>query len=125
MNQQNNTILVIDDSLTNVVLLQAVLNNKGYSIDTALNVKEAYELMTKRMPKLILLDLLMPKINGFEFLEKLKSDKKYNNIPVVVVSALTDEDTISKVYKMGAVNYIKKPVDLNYLLEVVKEYLTD
>jgi CheY-like chemotaxis protein len=119
MNSTKNTILVIDDSTTNVVLLEAVLNNKGYQIDKALNIKEAYEVLQKRIPSLILLDLLMPRINGFEFLEQLKSLEKYRNIPVVIVSALTDDETIQKTYRLGAKFFLKKPVDISQLLEIV------
>jgi two-component system, cell cycle response regulator DivK len=117
------TILVIDDSTTNIVLLHAVLNNKGYEIDTALSVKEAYAVISKRLPQLILLDLLMPRINGFEFLQELKNDNKLKNIPVVVVSALTDSETIKKSMSMGATSFIKKPVDIQYLIETVASIL--
>lgn len=119
MDNASKTILVIDDSTTNVVLLEAVLMNKGYTIDKAMNVKEAYEVMQKRLPRLILLDLLMPRINGFEFLQQLKSNQQYKDIPVIVVSALTDEETIQKTYHLGAQYFIKKPVDINQLIEIV------
>jgi CheY-like chemotaxis protein len=119
MDNASKTILVIDDSTTNVVLLEAVLMNKGYTIDKAMNVKEAYEVMQKRLPRLILLDLLMPRINGFEFLQQLKSNQQYKDIPVIVVSALTDEETIQKTYQLGAQYFIKKPVDINQLIEIV------
>lgn len=113
------TILVIDDSTTNVVLLQAVLNNKGYEIETALSVKEAHNVLSKKIPQLILLDLLMPRINGFEFLQEIKADSKYKDIPIVVVSALTDQDTVKKTMDLGATSFIKKPVDIQNLLETV------
>jgi len=119
MESTSKTILVIDDSTTNVVLLEAVLMNKGYTIDKAMNVKEDYEIIQKRPPSLILLDLLMPRINGFEFLQQLKSNHQYKDIPVIIVSALTDEETIQKTYQLGAQYFIKKPVDINQLIEIV------
>ncbi|HOK97816.1 MAG: response regulator [Bacteroidales bacterium] len=119
MDNTSKTILVIDDSTTNVVLLEAVLMNKGYTIDKAMNVKEAYEIMQKRLPQLILLDLLMPRINGFEFLQQLKNNQQYKDIPVIIVSALTDEETIQKTYQLGAQYFIKKPVDINQLIDIV------
>ncbi|MGC8802834.1 MAG: response regulator [Bacteroidales bacterium] len=119
MESASKTILVIDDSTTNVVLLEAVLLNKGYTIDKAMNVKEAYEILQKRIPRLILLDLLMPRINGFEFLQQLKSNEEYKDIPVIIVSALTDEETIQKTYQLGAHFFIKKPVDINQLIDIV------
>lgn len=117
--ENKKTILVIDDSTTNVVLLQAVLNNKGYEIHTAMNVKEAYSVMQKKLPQLILLDLLMPRINGFEFLQELKNDNSKKHIPVIVISALTENENIEKAYELGAVEFVKKPVDIQKLLEIV------
>jgi CheY-like chemotaxis protein len=118
-NSNSKTILIIDDSTTNVVLLQAVLNNKGYSIETALNVKDAFSIMSRKMPDLILLDLLMPRINGYEFLKEIKSSDKTSNIPIIVVSALTDQENIQKSMQLGANEFITKPVDIQKLLEMV------
>jgi DNA-binding response OmpR family regulator len=121
--ETKDTILVIDDSTTNVVLLQAVLNNKGYDIQTAMNVKEAQALMNKKLPQLILLDLLMPKINGFEFLKELKGDLQKKHIPVIIISALTEVENIEKAYELGACEFVKKPVDIQKLLEIVSNIL--
>ena len=85
-------ILIVDDSTTNVVLLEAILDEKGYKIETALNAREAYALIEKEAPDLILLDLLMPKISGFDFLEEIRKNNKTRHTPVIVVSALTDEE---------------------------------
>jgi two-component system, cell cycle response regulator DivK len=112
-------ILVVDDSTTNVVLLEAILDEKGYHIETALNAKEAYALIEKETPDLILLDLLMPKVSGFDFLEEIRKSHKTANTPVIVVSALTDEENIEKIMKMGAIDFVKKPIDLQYLVERV------
>ena len=121
--KSDKTILVIDDSTTNVVLLQAVLTNKGYKIETALSVKEAFTNINKKIPDLILLDLLMPKINGYDFLMEIKGNDKTNNIPVFVVSALTDFENIEKAKSLGAHTFIKKPVDIQKLVELVDSIL--
>ena len=117
------TNLVIDDSSTNVVLLQAVLTNKGYNIETALNVKEAYTVIYKKKPDLILLDLLMPKINGYEFLAEVKAIENLKKIPIIVVSALSDIENIQKAMDLGAHSFIKKPVDIQKLVELVDSIL--
>jgi CheY-like chemotaxis protein len=122
-NMSDKTILVIDDSTTNVVLLQAVLTSKGYNIETALNVKEAMGIINKKIPDLILLDLLMPKINGYDFLTDVKSNIKMQNIPVIVVSALTEDDNIKKAMNLGAHSFVKKPVDIQKLVELVDTIL--
>jgi two-component system cell cycle response regulator DivK len=116
-------ILVVDDSTTNVVLLEAILDEKGYHIETALNAREAYAIIEKETPDLILLDLLMPKISGFDFLEEIRKNQKTLNTPVIVVSALTDEENIDKIMKMGAIDFVKKPIDLQYLVERVESVL--
>ena len=117
------TILVVDDSTTNVVLLEAILDEKGYQIETALNAKEAYNIIDKQTPDLILLDLLMPKISGFDFLQEIRKKNTTLNTPVIVVSALTDEENIEKIMSMGAVDFVKKPIDLQYLVEKVESVL--
>lgn len=116
-------ILVVDDSTTNVVLLEAILDEKGYLIETALNAKEAYSIIDRESPDLILLDLLMPKISGFDFLEEIRKNDKTKNTPVIVVSALTDEENVDKIMKMGAIDFIKKPIDLQYLVDKVDSIL--
>jgi two-component system, cell cycle response regulator DivK len=116
-------ILVVDDSNTNIVLLEAILEEHGYRINKALSAKEAIQCIDKNMPDLILLDLLMPKVSGFEFLEKLRADEKTRLIPVIVISAITDEDSINRILRLGAVDFIKKPVDIQYLVQQVNATL--
>lgn len=116
-------ILVVDDSTTNIVLLEAILDERGYKIHTAVNVKEAYTVISKHNPDLILLDLLMPKITGFDFLEEIKKNENTSNTPVIVVSALTDEETVEKIMNLGAIAFVKKPIDLQYLVDKVEKVL--
>jgi DNA-binding response OmpR family regulator len=120
---KDNYILVVDDSTTNVVLLEAVFDEKGYKIKTAFSAKEAFGIIEKQIPNLILLDLLMPKINGFDFLRQIRRRKATRNTPVIVVSAATDEENVQKIMEMGAIDFIKKPIDLDYLVEKVESVL--
>jgi DNA-binding response OmpR family regulator len=123
VNSNQSMILVVDDSTTNVVLLEAILEEKGYRIETALNAKEAYAIMAQKTPDLILLDLLMPKISGFDFLAEIRNNESTRSTPVIVVSALTDEENITKIMDMGAIDFIKKPIDLQYLVDKVESVL--
>ena len=116
-------IMVIDDSNTNVVLLEAILNIRGYNIITALNAREAFTLIEKEKPNLILLDLYMPETSGFDLLLIIKSNDVTKNIPVIVVSAVTDEVTILKTISLGAVGFIKKPIDIQLLIEKIEEVI--
>src|SRR4030043_291694 len=123
VNSNQPMILVVDDSTTNVVLLEAILDEKGYRIETALNAKEAYSIIAKQSPDLILLDFLMQKISGFDFLAQIRNNESTKNTPVIVVSALTDEENISRIMEMGAIDFVKKPIDLQYLVEKVESVL--
>lgn len=116
-------ILVVDDSTTNVVLLEAIFYERGYKIETAYNAMEAYAIIEKQTPDLILLDLLMPQINGFDFLKQLRKNRNTKDTPVIVVSAATDEENVNKIMKMGAVDFVKKPIDLEYLVDKVESVL--
>jgi CheY-like chemotaxis protein len=117
------TILVVDDSTTNVVLLEAILEEKGYQIETALNVKEANACIEKRLPDLILLDLLMPKVSGFEYMMQLRENEKTKLTPVIVISALADDENVARIMRLGAVDFIKKPIDIPYLVDLVEKTL--
>lgn len=118
-----NSVLLVDDSTTNIVLLEAILEEKGYTIFSALSAKEAFSILEKEVPDLILLDLLMPKISGFEFLEKIRAEENTRKIPVIVVSAVTNEEEISRIRSMGTVDFIHKPIDMQYLVELVERTL--
>ncbi|MBN1143586.1 MAG: response regulator [Bacteroidales bacterium] len=117
-------ILVIDDSTTNIVLLEAILAEKGYTIETALNAKEAFLRIEKQVPDLILLDLLMPKVSGFDFLEQLRKDEKTKKTPVIVISAITtDDENTRKINDLETVDFLRKPIDIQYLVTRVEEIL--
>jgi len=124
MANQGRKIMVIDDSYTNVVLLEAVLNLRGYITITALNAKDAYPLIEMEKPELILLDLFMPETNGFDLLKSIKSNDATKNIPVIIVSAVTDEDNISKTKALGAFDFVKKPIDIQLLIEKIEEVIS-
>jgi CheY-like chemotaxis protein len=118
-------ILVIDDSTTNIVLLEAILTEKGYLIETALNAKEAFLRIEKQIPDLILLDLLMPKVSGFDFLKELRKVEATKNTPVIVISAInTDDENIRKINELKAVDFLRKPIDIQYLVNKVEEILS-
>ncbi|NLI23331.1 MAG: response regulator [Bacteroidales bacterium] len=116
-------VLVIDDSNTNVVLLDAILNDKGIRVKTALNVMEAEQIMENELPDLILLDLLMPKINGYDFLKKLKSDPQKKDIPVIIVTAVSDQENLQHTLELGAISYFVKPIDIQELIKKVQQVL--
>jgi len=120
MTQSKKEILIIDDSVTNVFLIESVLNEYGYKVVSALNAKEAFKRIEKNIPDLILLDLLMPQISGFDFIKQIKANDKTDKIPVVVVSAATDEESMEEIMSLGATKFIKKPVIIANLINVIE-----
>jgi len=102
-------ILVVDDLFENLLILKKMLEKCGYTPITASSAKDAIEMIKIKMPELILLDVYMPEMDGFELCEILKSDIKTKDIPVVFISGgMSNEDKI-KGFSLGAVDFINKP----------------
>lgn len=115
-NAHNSNILTVDDSSFIRNLLHGVLTEKGYNVHTASCATEALELLQNNTFHLILLDLIMPGLDGISFLEKLKENPKYAKIPVIVISGDTSRNNYSRVLKNGASDFIKKPFIIEEIL---------
>ena len=116
-------VLVVDDESTNLMLLQHALRKSGYVVDTARSAYEAKECLACKLPDIILLDISMPEVSGLDLLRELRQTTATMTIPVMLVSALTDTDTIVDGLQWGANDYITKPVDVNVLLARVRTQL--
>jgi PleD family two-component response regulator len=116
-------ILIIDDSTTNQVLLEAILHEEGFETVTAFSAKEAFRIIEKQTPKLILLDLLMPEVSGFDFLKEVKQDISTAEIPVIVVSAVGSKENVDYCLAEGAVDFFSKPIDISLFVEKVKQII--
>jgi CheY-like chemotaxis protein len=117
-------ILVVDDSTTNIVLLEAILNGKGYEIFSSQNAKDALQIIKKQKPDLILLDLLMPKISGYDLLKELKNNDDTRGIPVMIVSAYADAENVKRTFNLGIADFINKPIDIQIFVEKVDRILS-
>jgi K+-sensing histidine kinase KdpD len=102
-------IMVVDDTPENLTLLQDMLRNHGYQVFALPNGQMALKAVTKNPPDLILLDIRMPGLNGYEVCERLKADKQTADIPIIFLSALHDADDKIKAFQAGGVDYITKP----------------
>lgn len=109
----NKTVLIVDDLNTNNFLLQSILENEGIKSSIAINGEEALKQLNIEKPALILLDIMMPNINGFEVLKKVKDQEKTEKIPVIFITAKVDNDLKKKAIKAGAEDLIQKPIDVN------------
>jgi len=118
---EENTILVVDDTITNLDILVEILDN--YDVIEVTNGRDALEIVKEENIDLILLDIVMPDMDGFEVCQKLKADKKTKNIPVIFITAKTDEEAIEKAYDTGGMDYITKPFKPKELLARVNTQL--
>lgn len=116
-------ILVVDDETEFVDAVKMRLEANGYEVVAAYDGRDGVEKAKKERPDLILLDLVMPKSNGFEALSKIKSDLKTSAIPVVILTAKTESEYVMDAGKLGATDYVVKPVSMQGLVDVVKKYL--
>ena len=123
MHEQMKRILVIDDLPDNVFMLQDRLEHEGYKVLTAYNGKSGIEKAQNELPDLILLDVMMPDINGFEVCKTLVNDSRTSDIPIILVTAKTDAEDIKEGLESGAYDYIKKPINKIELLARVKSEL--
>ncbi len=119
-NNGTQKILVIDDSATNVVLLDAILRKEGYEVITSLTAKEGLKYVSSINPDLILLDLLMPEVSGFDFMKTFNKMEKKKDVPVIIVSAVGTSENKQLSKELGAVNFINKPVDIPALINLIK-----
>lgn len=102
-------ILIVDDVEDFVDLLRVKLESWGYAVVTAFDGLKGLEQSRKEMPDLILLDIMMPKMNGFDMVQALKNDITIQDIPVVMVSAKNDPETLNRAKMLGVNDYIWKP----------------
>lgn len=117
-------LLVVDDVQTNVLLLKALLGKEGYGILVANNGQEALEVIRNENPDLILLDVMMPGMDGFEVAERLKSEEFRCEIPIIFLTALGDTQSIVNGFKLGVGDFISKPFRKEELMVRIKHQLS-
>jgi two-component system, chemotaxis family, chemotaxis protein CheY len=118
MSEANGPVLVVEDDKGIREVLQMALELDGYEVVSAKNGQEALDYLDKgRLPQLILLDLMMPVMNGWEFLERVDESPAYKKLPVIIVSAYCE-----KARDLKCVAFYEKPMDLDSLLSQIKQY---
>lgn len=111
MKEPSPKILVVDDEPRNIRVLQILLEAKGYTVITAENGQEALDHVKAGPPDLILLDIMMPRMNGFEVCQRIRADEDAKFVPIVMVTALTEAHDRIKAIEVGADDFISKPFD--------------
>lgn len=123
MNSLNQpVILVVDDIATNVTFMKALLKGKNYEVIDAYSGKEALQLAEERVPDVIILDIMMPVMDGYEVLARLRANEVTKHIKVVMLSALSDSKDIKNAMDLGADEYLTKPVFAKKLYQVLDKY---
>ncbi len=116
-------ILIADDEPDIVETIKFLVESEGYECLTAFDGESALNLAKERMPDLMLLDVMMPKINGYKVSRLLKFDAKYKNIPILMITARSQEEDKIIGEETGADEYITKPFDIDEVLAKIKVYL--
>lgn len=122
-NDKTPVILIVDDNIQNLELLQAYLEDLDCETIAATDGPEALEVVSQRRPDLLLLDIMMPKMSGFEVCKRIKSDPKTSNIPIIMVTALNEFGDIERGIDSGTDDFVSKPVNKLELLARVRTML--
>lgn len=112
---QTGNILVVDDDMLNRLVLSTNLGEQGYTVTTAENGRQALEMLASQPFDVVLLDLVMPELDGYQVLERMKHDNVQRDIPVIIISALDEMESILRCIEMGATDYLPKPFDAGLL----------
>ncbi|HEY9695575.1 MAG TPA: response regulator [Oculatellaceae cyanobacterium] len=123
-NSNQSTILIVDDNATNLQLLFDLLSSSGFKVWVARNGKSALQKVQYSLPELILLDVMMPEMDGFETCQHLKASEATKDIPVIFMTALADTENKIKGFSVGAVDYITKPFQQEEVLARVQTHLS-
>lgn len=115
-------VLVVDDTLDNITLVNEILKN-DYRIKVATNGEKAFEVAKSTRPDIILMDVMMPVMNGYEACARMKQDEELKDVPVLFLTALSDEEDEKKGFMLGAADYIIKPVSPSILTARIKTHL--
>lgn len=117
------TVVVADDNADICDLLQVGLGRLGVRVVVTSNGREAYDAVLAENPALVLLDMMMPEMNGLEVLEKLRHDPRYESLPVIMITARTQDDDVERGFALGATDYVTKPFSLKDLMGKVATIL--
>ncbi|MEM7330610.1 MAG: hybrid sensor histidine kinase/response regulator [Chloroflexota bacterium] len=122
--QKKYRILLIEDNPINIRMMEDILLRSGYHVDVASNGLEGLDMVTQYTPDLILLDVVMPGLSGFEVCKRLKADPQTSLIPIIFMTAETEMDSIVQGFELGAVDYIKKPIQFRETIARIQTHLT-
>ena len=118
MNQKK--ILVVDDDELTLKFISFKLNEAGYKVKTAMECLGALQHLKYDVPDMIVLDIMLPDLSGFELLNIIRVDKLYSELPVILISVHSENEIIHAASKLGATDFVSKSIDIDLLLEKIK-----
>src|SRR5450759_887077 len=118
-------ILVVEDSLTQAAQIKYLLEDNYFDVVVAYNGNEALAWLSKNEPSLIISDIMMPGMNGFELCEKIKSNNRTKYLPVILLTSLSDLEEVIEGLSCGADSFITKPYDKNFLISNIEKILVE
>lgn len=114
-------ILVVDDSSTSTFLMESFFEENGYEVTVAEDGLKALKKIAQQIPDVVFLDLMMPRKSGFDVLKEIKEKESTKSVPVVIISAKTEQEDIHKAKELGAIEYLYKPIDIEYALTLLRK----
>jgi CheY-like chemotaxis protein len=120
---EKTVILAVDDMPVNLRLFVSILEPQGYAALTAQNAEEAFDVLENEKPELILLDVMMPDMDGFAAARKIKQSPNLKNIPIIFLTARSDKKDILKGFEVGGVDYVTKPFNPPELLARIRTHI--
>lgn len=116
-------ILIVDDSSSNLLLISNFLESEGFDVTTCVKGKDAMAQIAKDQPDLLMLDLMMPDVDGLTILESVRTSPDYAKLPVIIVSAVSEGEKRENAVKLGISDYILKPIEFEVIYKAVAKTL--
>lgn len=123
-NINRDLILIVDDNPNNIQVVATIMSENEYELGISMSANEAYKFLEENIPELILLDVDMPEIDGFEVCSTLKKSSKYKDIPIIFLTVKDEKDDIVKAFDLGAVDYVTKPFNRKELVSRVRTHIS-
>ena len=117
------TVLAVDDVPLNLLLVEKMLSRYKFKVKKANSGSEALEMIKEELPSVVLLDLLMPNMDGYEVLARLRADSQTKDLPVIILTALNSDADIIRGFKAGANDFITKPIIMDKLVKRIEKQL--
>jgi DNA-binding response OmpR family regulator len=118
-------ILVIDDDEIMLKAIKNILNKDGFNVSTASDGKEAFDLLDNTVYDIVITDLMLPHANGLEVVGKIRHDDAQRSVGIIVVSSVGNEETITEAFRLGADDYLKKPIMAGELLMRIRKLIAN